>query len=283
MRATTISALGLPAASSARIWSIVAASQAEKWLPFFCKWMIGGKTPGANRSTRPQTVDFRTRDRCVAAAAQTENAVAGAVAALQRAVESTGAGVAGACRATRRCRRAAIRRNRPPTARWPVAPVAFEPAAPARDDVKGGPLVGHPQPPGRPQFGSREHAAADADRAQDFRDPAAGLEVPPDQVHGAARPAGARGDRQAARRRQARDHPRHLAHRLGREAMPSGAGPAPGARRAVLVPPGGHGGVPAAGRGRRDRAVELPGVHPGGLDRVRARGRQRGRRSSRPS
>ena len=35
-------------------------------------------------------------------------------------------------------------------------------------------------------------------------------------------------------------------------------------------------GVPAAGRGRRDRAVELPGVHPDRVDRLRAGRRQRG-------
>ena len=40
--------------------------------------------------------------------------------------------------------------------------------------------------------------------------------------------------------------------------------------------PGGDGGVPPAGRGRRHRPVELPGVHADGLDQLRARGRQRG-------
>ena len=36
-----------------------------------------------------------------------------------------------------------------------------------------------------------------------------------------------------------------------------------------------HRRVPAARRGRRDRPVELPGLHADGLDRLRARGRQR--------
>ena len=49
--------------------------------------------------------------------------------------------------------------------------------------------------------------------------------------------------------------------------------PAPGAQRACRHQPGLHAGVPAARRGRRDRAVELPGVHPDGLDRLRAGGR----------
>ena len=48
-------------------------------------------------------------------------------------------------------------------------------------------------------------------------------------------------------------------------------------RAGLFSPPGGHGRVPAAGRGRRDRAVELPGVHPDGLDRVRAGRGQCGR------
>ena len=41
--------------------------------------------------------------------------------------------------------------------------------------------------------------------------------------------------------------------------------------------PGVLGRVPPARRDRRDRAVELPGVHPDGLDRLRPRGGQRGR------
>ena len=87
----------------------------------------------------------------------------------------------------------------------------------------------------------------------------------------AAGPAGARGDRQAPRRRQARDHPRHRAHRLGRPARAgcSARAGAAGALRPTSRPPR----VPAARRGRRDRAVELPGVHPDGLDRLRAGGR----------
>jgi hypothetical protein len=107
-------------------------------------------------------------------------------------------------------------------------------------------------------------------------DPAARVEVLPGQVHGTARRAGARGNRQAAGRREARDHPGHLAHRLGRPARPPGAAPAPGAQRAGGDQPSLHGGVPAAGRGRGHRAVELPGVHAGGLDRLRAGGRERG-------
>ena len=54
-------------------------------------------------------------------------------------------------------------------------------------------------------------------------------------------------------------------------------GRAQGLRGPADGQPGGHRGVPAARRRRRDRPVELPGVHADGLDRLRPRRRQRGR------
>ncbi len=56
---------------------------------------------------------------------------------------------------------------------------------------------------------------------------------------------------------------------------PQGARSPQGAERPDDGEPGGHAGVPAAGCRRRHRALELPGVHPDGLDRLRPRGRQR--------
>ena len=58
---------------------------------------------------------------------------------------------------------------------------------------------------------------------------------------------------------------------------PPGARPAPGAQRARGDQPASVGGVPPARRDRRDRAVELPGLHADGLDRLRAGRGQRGR------
>ncbi len=46
---------------------------------------------------------------------------------------------------------------------------------------------------------------------------------------------------------------------------------------AALGEPAGHPRVPAAGRGRRHRALELPRLHPDGLDRLRPGGGQRRR------
>ena len=105
---------------------------------------------------------------------------------------------------------------------------------------------------------------------------AAGLEGRHGPPHPAARPAGAPRERQAGGGRDPRDRPRHRPHRLGRQARPPGARPAYRAQPAVDQPAG-LAGVPAARRGRRDRAVELPGVHADGLDRLRAGRRQRRR------
>ena len=77
------------------------------------------------------------------------------------------------------------------------------------------------------------------------------------------------------------------AHARGRR-WPSTTSPGPAAHaekvlgrrkvsaRAADGQPGGVGGVPPARRRRRDRPVELPGLHADGLDRLRARRRQRG-------
>ena len=89
--------------------------------------------------------------------------------------------------------------------------------------------------------------------------------------------AGAPGERQAARRRDPRDRPRDRPPRLGRRATRRGARPAPGPRRPAGGQPGRDRGVPAARRRRRDRPVELPGLHADGLDRLRAGRRQRRR------
>ena len=71
---------------------------------------------------------------------------------------------------------------------------------------------------------------------------------------------------------------RHRPPRLGRRRNArAGARPAPGACPACCWPTTRPPGVPAVRRRRRDRPVELPGVHADGLDRVRAGGRQRGR------
>ena len=66
----------------------------------------------------------------------------------------------------------------------------------------------------------------------------------------------------------------HLA--LGRVARREGAQAAQGPERAGDGQPGGVRRVPPARRHRRDRALELPGLHADGLDRLRAGGRQRG-------
>ena len=71
---------------------------------------------------------------------------------------------------------------------------------------------------------------------------------------------------------RARDRP----PRLGRVARREGAEAAQGPERAADGQPGGVRRVPAARRHRRDRAVELPGLHADGLDRLRAGGGQRG-------
>ena len=105
--------------------------------------------------------------------------------------------------------------------------------------------------------------------------PPAGLEVAPDPVHRAPRRTRAHRDRQAAGRRQAGDRPGDRAHRLGGQERPPGARPAPGAQRADRAQPGLLVEYAAARRDRRDRPVELPGVHPDGLARLRARVRQR--------
>ena len=67
----------------------------------------------------------------------------------------------------------------------------------------------------------------------------------------------------------------HLAWAAGHAEQ--GARPAPGPLRAAHGQPGRDRGVPPARRDRRDRPVELPGLHADGLDRLRAGRRQRGR------
>ena len=84
-------------------------------------------------------------------------------------------------------------------------------------------------------------------------------------------------DRQAAQRRPARDRPRHRAHRLGGQERQEGARGAQGLLRSPDGQPGRHRGVPPARRGRRDRPVELPGLHADGVDRLRPGRGQRGR------
>ena len=91
-----------------------------------------------------------------------------------------------------------------------------------------------------------------------------------------ARRADAPGDRQAARRRDARGRAGDRPPVLGGVARGEGAQAAQGADRAGDGQPGGVRRVPAARCDRRDRPVELPGVHADGLDRLRAGGRQRG-------
>ena len=137
-----------------------------------------------------------------------------------------------------------------------------------------------------PVFGQAEVSAA-LERAREAADlvgrpglegppdPAARLEVPPDPLRRPPRRTRAQRDRQATRRRQAGDRPGDRAYRLGGPQRQPGARPAPGTPRAHRPQPGGVGGVPAARRHRRDRAVELPGVHADRLDRLRARGGQR--------
>ena len=106
-----------------------------------------------------------------------------------------------------------------------------------------------------------------------------------DHLEGRARPAGWRqladarapGDRQAARAtRSSRSSwrsttwpgpPRTPARCCGRRRVSSGL---------LMANQAAHRGVPAARRDRRDRAVELPGLHADGLDRLRPRRRQRG-------
>ena len=106
---------------------------------------------------------------------------------------------------------------------------------------------------------------------------AARVEVAPHQVHGAAGAARARRDGQAARRRDAGDRQHDPAPGLGGEARRVGAAAAAGQVGHRDAQPGRLGGVPAARRDRRDRAVELPRFHPDGLDRLRARRGERGR------
>ncbi|CAA9382379.1 MAG: Aldehyde dehydrogenase, partial [uncultured Nocardioides sp.] len=97
--------------------------------------------------------------------------------------------------------------------------------------------------------------------------------------HAAPRAAGrpdAPGDRQTARRRRARGGAGHRPPRLGRRPRGEGAEAPPRAVGAADGQPGGVGGVPPARRRRGDRTVELPRLHPDGIDRLRARGGQRG-------
>ncbi|CAA9260358.1 MAG: Aldehyde dehydrogenase, partial [uncultured Blastococcus sp.] len=97
------------------------------------------------------------------------------------------------------------------------------------------------------------------------------------------RPAAARAgrpgpprERQAARRRDPRDHAGHRPPRLGRRARQEGTGLPQGVGRHARGQPRRLPGVPAARRHRRHRPVELPGVHADGVDRLRAgRGQRR--------
>ena len=73
----------------------------------------------------------------------------------------------------------------------------------------------------------------------------------------------------------ARGRARHRPPRLGGRARREGARRPQGPVRAADGQPGGDRGVPPARRRRRDRPVELPGLHADGLDRLRAGGRQR--------
>ena len=99
----------------------------------------------------------------------------------------------------------------------------------------------------------------------------------PDPLHrppGRARP---QRDRQAAGRRPAGDLPGGRAHRLGGAQRPPGCSARAGAQRDPGDQPRVVGRVRLARRHRRDRAVELPGLHADGLDRLRA---GRGQRAS---
>ena len=95
--------------------------------------------------------------------------------------------------------------------------------------------------------------------------------------HARAGRPGAPGERQAARRRDPRDRPGRRPPGLGRRARPQDPPAAPGAAGPARGQPRGLPGVPAARRRRRHRAVELPGLHADGLDRLRAGRRQRRR------
>ena len=108
------------------------------------------------------------------------------------------------------------------------------------------------------------------------REAPADLEGRDDPADRPARRGDAPGDRQAARRRDARGRAGDRPPRLGRVARREGAQAAQGPERAGDGQPGGVRRVPAARRDRRDRPVELPGLHADGLDRLRARRRQRG-------
>ena len=76
----------------------------------------------------------------------------------------------------------------------------------------------------------------------------------------------------------ARDHRSPSTTSTGRPSTPSKVlGPRRVRPRPAVAQPAGLARVPAARRRRRHRPVELPGVHADGLDRLRARRRQRGR------
>ena len=106
---------------------------------------------------------------------------------------------------------------------------------------------------------------------------AAGLEVVPDPVHRPAGRAGAHRDRQAASTTPSWRSCWRSCTSTGPRSTRAGcsvrAGSAAAWSRSTTPPPR----VPAARRRRRHRAVELPGLHPDGLDRVRACGGQRRR------
>ena len=100
-----------------------------------------------------------------------------------------------------------------------------------------------------------------------------GAAGPPDRRAG--RPCPPR-ERQARRRRPHRGPDDRRAPRLGGPQRGQGARPAPGPRQPGAGQPRRLGRVPAPRGGRGHRPLELPGVHPARVDRLRPGRRQRG-------
>ena len=158
-----------------------------------------------------------------------------------------------------------------------TAPATFDSLNPATGDVVGTHPV-HTEAEVRAAVdagprGGRLVVGAVLRRARGAADLVEGRDDPPGRP---ARRPDAPGDGQAARRRAARGRAGHRPPGLGGRPRREGAPAAPGLLRDDHGQPGRDGGVPPARGGRRDRPVELPGLHADGLDRLRAGRRQRG-------
>ena len=112
-------------------------------------------------------------------------------------------------------------------------------------------------------------------RVRRARPPSQALQVRDRQADRRVGRSGPPRERQAPRRRGARDHPGRRPSGLGDRPRQEGARTASGVGRPSRRQQHRLGRVPAARRGRRDRPMELPGVHADGFDRLRPGRRQR--------